>query len=184
VQQHAPLTPPTEAEGTVTFDVVDGPAQVDLITHRPLLHLVRSSNVYDASEHGVARPLCQTPCTVNLPSGYHQVQFSHSSPGTGRESLGYVQVGTRPVVVRHALGQFQHAARAESLWGMTAFVGILTFVVGGLLLPISECPGEGGVRPVALTLVGGGALLSLASWWGFWSARPTVQPGATTQWTP
>mgnify|MGYP000987439452 CR=1 FL=1 len=179
-----PLTPPAEGEGTVRFDVTEGSAHVELVTRMPPAQVVEYLHNYAHADSFTAQPLCQTPCTVNLPRGYHRVQFSNHAEPLRWESSGYIRVGDRPTMVRHTLGQFRESPAATALLEITGVLGVSFFAFGSITAAVGTDEDGRDIRPTGLSLMAVGGVLALGAWLGLWLARPTVQPGATTQWTP
>lgn len=133
-------------------------------------------------------PLCMTPCRVNLPLGTHEVLFADLLPGSPRSSSAFVRVGPRPSVVRHALGAQE--AYPGRLVGGIVLVGLGTagVLAGAMLASFGEVESAGpeplDLGPAGFATLGVGAALTTAGALLLGWSRPTVRPGATTQWTP
>ncbi|TAK32678.1 MAG: hypothetical protein EPO40_01870 [Myxococcaceae bacterium] len=183
-----------EGEGRVTLDTPDGPASAELITQRTQIAGAQGGTY--VGHHGHAafvpstqytlRPLCQTPCAVNLPVGAHQILFTSVDPSSGRSSAAYVNVGATPSIARHAMGRQSTSVGALVGGILMAGLGAALSLVGGvvLALPDSASPRTAGSDIAGWTTLGiglglgvGGIVLGLAG-------RPTDQPGSTTQWVP
>ncbi|MFO0609831.1 MAG: hypothetical protein U0324_42125 [Polyangiales bacterium] len=185
--------PLREGEGQVSFDVARGRARVELVTERTQagpyatsLGLAPRGVAYAPLTQYTLRPVCETPCVANLPLGPRQVLFTDVDPGTGRTSTAFINVGAAPSAVRHAMGRETSSLGGVVGAAIMAGLGGAVALAGGLLMGFQDAsrPGHenlalaGGVTlGVGLALAAGGAVLGVAS-------RPTLQPGATTQWTP
>ena len=187
------VPPVREGEGQITLDVEGGPARADLVTGRT--QILTSAQGWGGrgryttpqlATQLATRPLCVTPCTVNLPLGPHEIAFAPVDEGSDRGGTGYVNVGSRPSVVRHAMGF--NETHVGGLIGAIMLVALGTSaVVSGAVLEAFEGSARehGSDFAVAggVTLGIGAAMVGLGSFLG-WRYRPTYQPGSTTQWTP
>lgn len=186
-----PARPPDEGEGTVTLHT-DVPARVDLVVQRirgellPRRGALRGAGAEAALVPAAVsvRPLCRTPCAINLPRGEHEIVFSDLAIPTRRESGAWIEVGDRPSILRHRLGAQSAspggalgAVLLASLGGSAMLVGTPLMIIGG----VSD--GSGLFVPGAVSL-GAGAVTLIGAWILGEFSRPTVRPGSTLQWTP
>src|SRR5262245_44812804 len=83
--------PPPAGYGRVIIDVVDGPARVDLP---------------DVGSDDLAwrRPLCVSPCVLDLPQGRHQLRLTLTDRDDHRTELALVNFRSMPTVYRRAMG--------------------------------------------------------------------------------
>jgi hypothetical protein len=96
----------------VTFDSVGERARVERITSRSqYVNLSagmtlgrRGMTTFTPTTQYNLAPLCETPCTVNLPLGAHEVLFSAVAPSSNRVSSVFVQSEATPTIVWHAMG--------------------------------------------------------------------------------
>ncbi len=187
----APPRAPTAEEGTLTVDA-DRRARVERVAERqqvdPNANIVgvggRQWNNAPLLGQLTLRPLCHTPCAINLPRGDHELLFSDVDPSTGRSSVAFVRVGERPSMLRHALGR-----QTNDVGGIIGAVilgglGVSAMALGAALLGFGT--GEDGtdLRPFGGVTLGIGGALTISSVIVGLISRPTLQPGATTQWTP
>lgn len=187
----SPPRPPSGEEGSVTFEA-DRRSRVELITGR--LQVDPSTDAWGLGARQwntsplvgqlTLRPLCQTPCAVNLPRGDHEVLFSDLDPSTGRSSVAPVRVVDRPTVLRHTLGRQTNDVGGVIGAVILGGLGACAMALGGMLLGFGT--GEDGtdLRPFGGVTLGVGAALGVSSVIVGLISRPTLQPGATTQWTP
>lgn len=183
-----------EGEGRVTLDTTDGPARADLITQRLQIGSGQSGSyvghhghaAYTPSIQYTLRPLCQTPCMVNLPQGTHEILFTGLDLSAGRASASYVHVSAVPSIARHAMGRQSNSVGALVGGILLGGFGAALSLLGGALLLLDDdsdarrasydVPGWAALG-VGLGLGVGGVVLGQFG-------RPQEQPGATTQWTP
>lgn len=163
-----PPRPVFDTEGTVTVDTPHAPARVEAIEAESD-HLTLS---------------CETPCTLVLPRGRHTLRLVPRDPSREHTDTVTVEVGARPRVVRHLLSR--HGGSAGGV-GISILLGSATFLstlVGVAFLAVGEDDSGRDLRPTAGLLLGAGLVLGFATWLVGVASRPTVQPGATTQWVP
>lgn len=186
--------PPREGEGRVTLDTPDGPARAELITQRTQIAGARGGAfvghhghaAYVPSTQYTLRPLCETPCAVNLPLGTHEILFTSVNPSSDRSSTTYLNVGVAPSIVRHAIGRQVSSVGALVGGIVMTSVGVVLSLVGGVLL---AAPDNRDSRVVDTSVAGWASLgvgLGLAASGVVLGqlGRPVEQPGATTHWTP
>jgi hypothetical protein len=167
-------TPPPTTEGSGLATVIIGanvPARVERITHGT------------AGRRGLVLQelLCvETPCTVTLPYGDHELYFSPRG-GSSRAGSVVVSVKNATEVVNHRLGEVSDT-HGQALGGFVLVLGLTALVAGGVLT-VRENRGHSTGAPAAPVLLGGlagtiGGIVII-------SASPgTVQESATTQWSP
>jgi len=172
-------------------DVTDGAARVELLVQRTQIDpnaawANQRGSWQPAAAHGglVTRPLCRTPCTINLPRGDHELLLTHADPSTDRSSTAPVRIGARPSVLRHTLGHQQMSVAGLIGGLLLGSFGVGIGLTGGALLGIGEDSTGSDLRPAGGILLGVGVAMGILGWlWGD-ASRPTIQPGSTTQWTP
>lgn len=185
--------PPAGAgEGRVVLDVAGVPARVDEVVQRsefagvPQGMTVRAGGNYMVGgRQRLTRPLCLTPCAVNLTLGYHELLFSALDDDT-HSSTGFVTAAAAPSVVRHALGRETTSFGGiigAILMGGLGFAGTLA---GGALVGIGddESRGRTGLATAGWVTLGVGLALGAGAVALGFASRPTIQPGRTLQWTP
>lgn len=186
--------PPREGEGRVTLDTPDGPARAELIIQRTQIVGPQGGTYVGHHGHGAfvpstqytLRPLCQTPCAVNLPLGAHEILFTSDDPSSDRSSAAYVNVSAAPSIARHAMGRQTSSVGALVGGVLMAGLGAALSLVGGALLLLQDDANPRTQRfdtagwttlGIGLGMGVGGVVLGQVG-------RPSEQPGATTQWTP
>lgn len=194
----APAAPPAAGEGRVVVDVAGEKAkvfEVIEVTTRTNPGLGgRNSWIAPAQLDRKMRPLCLTPCALDMPVGWHSLVFESTTDPT-RSSSADVTVTAQRTAVRHALGRDKPANGA--------YVGGLAMIIpaGGLVLmgtiatvvgAAAKDPGptttgntKGDARvflPIGLVLLGIGAALGITGGILVANNAPERQPGSTTQW--
>jgi hypothetical protein len=182
---------PTGDEGTVTLNA-DTPSRVEVVTQR--MQVDPSQNPWGAQQQGWSpgplsgqlsvRPLCETPCAINLPRGHHELLFSDLDLSTGRTSIARVRVGERPTIAVHALGR-----QTNSIGGIIGAIllggfGLSAAALGGMLMAFGTDESGNDLRPAGGAVLGVGVAMGIGAWVLGELSRPTMQPGATTQWNP
>ncbi len=186
-----PPRAPAEDEGTVTLDVTEGSARVELLIQRtqidPNAQWATQNRPMQAGQTQgglVTRPLCRTPCTVNLPRGDHELVLTDVDPSSTRSSSASVRVGTRPSVFRHTLGQQQSSVAGIITALLLGGLSLGATAMGGALLAIGSDDYGTDLTPAGGISLGVGVALGVAAWLLGEASRPTIRPGSTTQWTP
>lgn len=188
----AEAPPPAAGEGRVVLDVANVPSRVDEVTARseytgvPQGMTVRSGGNYMVGgRQRQTRPLCLTPCAVNLTLGYHELLFSALDDDT-HTSTGFVTAATAPSVVRHVLGR-----ETSSVGGLVGALimggfGVSGILSGAVLEAIGDDPAHGqtGIATAGWITLGLGVALTAGAVALGLASRPTIQPGRTLQWTP
>ena len=189
-----PAPPLRDGEGQVTLDVVPEAARVDLIASRAQVvpaamgapFAPRGYGAFPTATQYTVRPLCVTPCAVNLPLGTHELLFSALDPGSPRTSTAFVNISSTPSVVRHAMGR-----QSVSTGGLIgAFVmgglGIALSLTGGLFMAFQDSsrPDRSDFTVAGGITLGVGAALNIGAIVLGLVSRPVSQPGTTVQWTP
>jgi hypothetical protein len=165
-----PHDPPAPGRGRVILDTDGEPASVVEITS-------------GATVIGV-RPLCTTPCVVDLPYGSHPIVL-RSTSDESRQSETELDVGARPKVFRHILGERSDGGGLRMVGASVLTLGILAFAAGAVLWGTGSASSHGSPSLVTsgevLTAGGvGGVLLSIPF---LVMGRPSERPGATTEWS-
>jgi hypothetical protein len=172
-----PLDPPAAGTGRVILETNGEPAKVVEITGAA----TASSGRYTATIVGV-RPLCTTPCVVDLPYGSHPLVM-HSLSDETHQSETELEVGARAKVFRHSLGERKDGGAARTVGSSLLTLGLLAVTTGAILWAAgasntngSDLAGKGQL----VTLLGAGGIgLSIPF---LLVGRPTERPGSTTQW--
>jgi hypothetical protein len=194
----APDEPPLPNQGRVLLDVVNGPAKVSDVT----AITTRSTPPYGnkhaflmpALEERTLRPLCITPCAVDLAQGWHSLVFE-SVKDASATSTADVTVSAQPTAVRHALGR-EKPANGGYVGGVMMLIpaagltlmGSIATVVGAIAKePATDSTGrtKGDARvflPIGLVLLGVGAALGISGSILMVNNRPEKQSGSTAQW--
>lgn len=165
---------PTESSGlsrvVITTDV---PSRVERFSH------VEATRVGPVFGREV---LCaETPCTVSLPYGDHELYFD-ALGDRDRHGTAFVKIRRATTVVNHTLGQSRtHPVRPLGAAVVTAGLIVLftsAVIAGAAQKRGTAVPQE--AKPMALiglgSIVFGGIVVGITP--------TTVQDGATTQWTP
>jgi hypothetical protein len=120
----SPPPPVGSDHGTVVIDT-DTPAAVDEII----------GHVESRYAGSVTRPLCTiTPCAVSLGFGMHELRFSVPGAPTGTlGGDGTVEVGTRPVAYRYALGDPDPDHNLREGGGTAMLLGLIALPIGAAL---------------------------------------------------
>lgn len=173
-----PTEAPAPGHGRVILDTAGQRAKAVEITGAA----TAMSGGYAATIVGV-RPLCTTPCVVDLAYGSHSVMF-RAEGDPEHQSEAEVAVGTRPKVVRHALGERKTGGAAASVGAALLLTGLSVALTGAILW------GVGGASKTGSSLEGTGQVLTGLGAAGFVlsipfliAGRPTERPGATTEWS-
>jgi hypothetical protein len=187
-----PVPPPREGEGQVTFDTVGERARVERISSRVqnvnlsagMTWGRRGANTLTPTTQYTLAPVCEAPCTVNLPLGPHEVLFTSVDPSSSRASSVFVQSETTPTIVRHTMG-----VQTSDLGGLIGSIimgsfSLVSLMVGGALVLVhdSNNPSTEGFNTAGFITLGVSAALATGSVLLGLSSRPTQQPGATVQW--
>jgi hypothetical protein len=174
-----PADPPAPGTGRVILETDGEPAKVVEITGAA----TASTGGYTATILGV-RPLCTTPCVVDLPYGSHPIVLRSLSDET-RQSETELEVGARAKVFRHTLGERNDGGALRTLGGSLLTLGILAATTGAVMWLAGNASNNGSSSLTAsgqlVTGLGaGGVLLSIPF---LVAGRPTERPGSTTEWS-
>lgn len=185
---------PREGEGQVTFDSVGERARVERVTSRTqnvnlsagLTLGRRGTNTLTPTVQYSLAPLCETPCTANLPLGAHEVMFSAVDPSSSRASTVFVQSEPTPTIVRHAMGM--QTSNVGGLIGtiLLASFAVSAVIVGGTLALLHD-PDDArtdGLDTAGFVTMGVGVALGVGAVSLGLASRPEYQPGSTVQWSP
>lgn len=185
---------PREGEGQVTFDAVGERARVERVTSRTqnvnlsagLTLGRRGTNTFTPTVQYSLAPLCETPCTVNLPLGTHEVMFSAADPSSSHASTVFVQSEPMPTVVRHAMG-----VQTSNVGGLIGTILLASFavsaaIVGGMLVLLHDPddPRSEGLDTAGFVTLGVGVALGVGAVSLGLASRSVYQPGSTVQWAP
>jgi hypothetical protein len=194
-----PAAPPAAGEGRLVVDVVGEKAKVFEVTELT----TRTNPGYGGKNSWMAppqldrkmRPLCLTPCAVDLPLGWHSLVFESTSDPT-RTSTADVTVPPQPTALRHALGR-DKPANGAYVGGIAMIIPAGGLVIMGTVATVigaaAKDPGPnptGGTKgdarvflPIGLVLLGIGAALGIGGSILIANNAPERQPGTTTQWS-
>lgn len=172
-----PAEPPAPGTGRIILDTNGEHARVVEITGAA----TATSGGYSATIVGI-RPLCTTPCVVDLPYGSHPLVL-HSITDETRQSETEIDVGARAKVFRHTLGERKDGGGLRTAGASLLTLGIIAATTGAILW-LAGGSNMGGAdlssKGQLLTLVGGGGVLLSIPF--LIVGRPTERPGSTTQW--
>lgn len=176
-----PAEPPPAGAGRVVLDANGERAKVVEITGSA----TATAGNYRATVIGL-RPICTTPCVVDLPYGSHPLVFRSTTDETRMSELE-LDVGPKPKIVRHALGERKDGGAVRTIGSTTLGLGLLSALAGGILWGIGELASDSG-KPSSLTgtgqvLTGIGAAGVVLSIPLLIIGRPSERPGATTEWS-
>jgi hypothetical protein len=172
-----PTDPPAPGTGRVILDTNGEPAKVVEITGSA----TASSRGYSATIVGI-RPLCTTPCVVDLPYGSHPLVMRSLSDDTHR-SEAELEVGARAKVFRHTLGERTNGGGLRTLGASLLTVGVLAATTGAILWLVGSSTSSGsdlGSTGQLITGLGAGGIVVSIPF--LVVDRPTERAGATTQW--
>jgi hypothetical protein len=174
-----PPGPPLPGRGRVILDTDGEPASVVEITGGA----VRSTGARTADVIDI-RPLCTTPCVVDLTYGSHPIVLRSMSDET-HQSEAELDVGARAKVFRHTLGERTDGGGLRMVGASMLTLGILAVAAGTVLWTAGSTSSRGSpslaTNGEVLTMGGaGGVLLSIPF---LVMGRPTERPGSTTQWS-
>jgi hypothetical protein len=194
------LGPPAPGKERVLLDTLGEEARVSEVTSHSQTVTARG-NVLD-SEHD--RPLCITPCAVDLKLGLHDLSFQ-STTNPGHASDVEVQVQGDPLVVRHEMAELRTPNPAlQGTAHAALLLGVVALPIGGILTgagvairnmgssttklvdgfpTTTEAPGPKGVETAGLVTLGVSAGLVLVGAIASYLTRDEYTPGATTEWT-
>ena len=178
-----PVDPPPPGRGRVILDTDGEPASVAEITSGTL-----GSSGGGGGGNGdpiaFVKPLCTTPCVVDLPYGSHPILLRSTADAT-HQSETELDVGARARVFRHTLGERTDGGGVRVVGASVLTLGILAVAAGVVMWGAGAASSHGAPSLVTggeiLTAGGsGGVLLSIPF---LLMGRPTERPGATTQWS-
>jgi hypothetical protein len=178
--------PPPAGTGRVVLDSVDGPATVEEVVGETSGY----AHGYDAFAYASAtstKPICTTPCVVDLLPGNHQLIFH--TVGEKTSYVATVVAGARPSVYRLAPTRTTGPTGRVLVGGLDG-LALAALMLAPTLLVVSAIPSatkEGRsdeVRSAGTALaVGGGILLGIGIAIDF-AGRGTITPGSAIQWEP
>lgn len=179
-----PEGPPAAGTGRVIVDTNGEKARVSEI--RSVATAVAHTGGHTTTIVDV-RPLCTTPCVVDLPYGTHPLVLQ-SMADESRQSTAELDVGPRPKIFRHALGERTDGGTARAIGTTVMGLGAVTAVTGAILWGVGALAESSDGRPSSLvspgqiTLAAGASAMVVALPFLLFS-RPTERPGTTTEWT-
>lgn len=172
-----PDEPPAPGTSRVVLDANGDKAKVIEVTGTASA----SAGGYQAFVVGV-RPLCTTPCVVDLPYGSHPLMLRSTTDETRQSELD-LDVGPKPKIVRHTLGERKDGGALRTVGASLLMLGITAAVTGGILWAVGSGAKSDGLESTGQLVTGlgaGGIGLSIPL---LIVGRPTERPGATTEWT-
>jgi hypothetical protein len=194
-----PTVATAASDGRLVVDVVGEKAKVfevtELTTRTNLALGGKNAWMAPAQLDRKMRPLCLTPCAIDLPLGWHSLVFESTSEPL-RTSTADVTVAAQPTAVRHALGR-EKPANGGYVGGIVMLLPAGGLLVMGTIATVvgatAKDPGpsttggntKGDARvflPVGLVLLGIGAVLGIGGSILIANNAPERQPGSTTQW--
>lgn len=122
-----PSDPPAAGTGRVILDTNGEPARVVEITGAA----TASNGAYSATIVGI-RPLCTTPCVVDLPYGSHPLVL-HSISDETHLSETEIEVGARAKVFRHTLGERKDGGPLRTAGSSLLTLGVIAVTTGAIL---------------------------------------------------
>jgi hypothetical protein len=184
----------------VLLDTPDDQARVSEITSHSQTVTTRG-NVLE-SEHD--RPLCITPCAVDLNLGLHDLSFQPTT-NPRRGSDVEVQVQGDPLVVRHTMADLQTPNPVVKGIGIgmiavggTGLIAGIPITMGGAFeratggsqqvmlvnggQMVTQTPGPKGLENAGFATLGLGAAVLVIGAITAYLGRDTYTPGATTEW--
>ncbi|MBX3190856.1 MAG: hypothetical protein KF819_27915 [Labilithrix sp.] len=193
-----PAYPAPQGHTRVVLDAEGGPVKVSRVT-ATLNHV----GVYGPPtvEEGVPlgsmraeEPLCVTPCVVDVRQGLHTFVFADTRSGDpSRVTTADVVVSSKPIVVRHAVGQTPRYTSSYVSGAALFLIGSGLTLMGGVATTIGAVgewkptePDEASPQAVlslGLVMLGIGLVTGTAGTLMMYGNRPVDQPGSTTQWT-
>ena len=136
-----------------------------------------------SSTIALVRPLCTTPCVVDLSYGSHPLVL-RSLDDESRQSEAELEVGARAKVFRHTLGQKNDGGGLRMAGASLLTLGLIAAATGAILW-VGGVTSTNGTQVTATgqVVTGLGASSVVLSIPFLLGGRPTERPGATTQWT-
>ncbi len=172
-----PDEPPAPGTSRVVLDANGDKAKVVEITGSA----TAAAGGYRAVVVGV-KPVCTTPCVVDLPYGSHPLVLRSTTDETRQSELD-LDVGPKPKVVRHTLGERRDGGAVRTVGASLLLLGITAGLTGAILWGVGAGAHSDGLESTGqvVTAIGAGGIgLSIPL---FVIGRPTERPGATTEWT-
>lgn len=177
-----PPTPPADGYGRAVIDVVDGPADIDLVVGEQRYWSSGPPPDTGIVAPGQAvvprgrRPLCRAPCAVDLPNGSHRLVFRLSIDGTEYVDSGVVEVGPIPALYRRAM----RLERRPSPWPFAITLGLSAGAFYVAIDAFTEDNLEVGATGGVISLAIGAGLLGLSAYLGV-RAIPEIREGRDAQ---
>jgi hypothetical protein len=168
VEVDVPPEPPAPGTGRVILD-----------TNGERAHVVE---LVDDGAPGVRSVCPATPCVVDLPYGPHPLVFQSTTDGS-RQSEAAVDIGPRPKVLRHTLGERNDGGTLNTLGASFLVLGTLVATTGAILWLAGASDANASLAPSGQVITGIGVGSMILSIPLLVAGRPTERPGATTEWT-
>ena len=174
-----PAAPPP-GTGRIVLDSADGPVMVEeVVAHADGSAVGGRGFAYATATS--TKPVCTTPCVVDLSAGNHQLLFGN--PGDDDRLVATVVAGAKPSIFR----------AAPTLTTPRAYRGIVvtletlayTALLTGLLFAATpDREHASSLRSLAPPMLVGGGLGLGASIAIDFAGRGSIQPGSGVQWVP
>ena len=126
------------------------------------------------AQRRTVRPLCSTPCFIDLPIGDHLIQLR----GTGRSESDVVSLRVTESITayRHALGRNDGPQPVKVLPSALTLGSGLGLAVTAPLAYVAE------FKTAGVVMLGTGVVLTIIGWRWFQRVRPAQQQGAGSAW--
>jgi hypothetical protein len=184
---------PSRHEGQVSLDAVNARAQASEI-EGTVSFAAGAYNGMGGMAGGLveSKPLCVTPCVVNLPKGEHQINLSTTDADGNLWSItDTIQVGDQPTAYRAALG-VERTHLGAQIAGLTlASIGPSLLLTGGIFYAIpghsetAATPSESSpLRGPGEWMLGIGVVTTVVGIVLLMQGRTEEQSGTGVQWTP
>jgi hypothetical protein len=173
-----PTDPPAAGTGRVILETNGEPAKVVEITGAAT---ATGNGGYSATIVGI-RPLCTTPCVLDLPYGSHPLVM-HSISDETRQSETELEVGARAKVFRHTLGERKDGGAIRTAGASLLTLGLIAAATGAVLWAVGASNANGSdlaEKGQVVTALGAGGIALSIPFLIF--GRPTERAGSTTQW--
>jgi hypothetical protein len=165
--------PPAPGLGRVVLDVEGDQATVFRVTGGSV-GASGAGAVFSGSLE-VTRPLCVTPCQVDLTPGPHGLRFV-SRTDDDRRGDAFINIDQATSVYRYKLGRRSRPYGRRTLAWLTGAVGAFSDVAALATIDNDR-------RSIPITYGVVGVALTGLSWWLFRTSGFVEQSGAGTQWS-
>ncbi len=170
-------SPVPPGRGRIYVDVVNGPAQVDVVKSVEVTEQVNDLSL-DTEELEV-QSVCMSPCVLDLPLGPQVLTFPMR--GSGGTEVVHVLASPRPTIYRRALGWRKSGGAGFVLGVLGATFGGASFATGAALLPVGLANHRNDLTLAGGITLGAGAIVMAVSIWAIMHDPVMEQPGAGAQ---